>query len=87
VPDNDGTIPPSLDFSTEAARDYTTISPELRQPFYIGNGQTANGEPQTVIVPKGATRFFVATMDGHEWSNNVGGFTATIQQSSVSIVK
>jgi len=87
VPDNDGAIPPSLDFSTEAERNYTNISPELRQPFLIGNGMTSNGEQQTVIVPKGATRFYIATMDGHEWSNNVGGYTATITQSTISIVQ
>jgi hypothetical protein len=87
VPDDDGPIPPELDFGTSTEQNYTSISPELRQPFYIGNGQTSDGEQQSVVVPKGATRFYIATMDGHEWSNNVGGFTATISTSHIRLVQ
>jgi hypothetical protein len=87
VPDNDGPIPPELNFSSSTEQNYTSISPELRQPFYIGNGQTSNGQQQSVVVPPGATRFYIATMDGHEWSNNVGGFTATISTSNVRLVQ
>jgi Flp pilus assembly protein TadG len=87
APDNDGAIPPALDFSTTGQRDYTTLKPELRQPFYIGNGQTSNGVQQNVIVPKGATRFYIATWDGHEWSNNLGSFTATVDQTRVELVQ
>jgi hypothetical protein len=87
VPDNDGTIPPALDFSTQGERDYTAIKPELRQPFYIGNGQTSSGLQQNIIVPKGATRFYIATWDGHEWSNNLGGFTATVSQTQIRLVQ
>lgn len=87
TPDDDGPIPPALDFSTQGERDYTSISPKLRQPFYIGSGQTSDGVQQSVIVPKGATRFYLGTMDGHEWSNNVGGFNATITQESIRLVQ
>ncbi|MDW8261382.1 MAG: TadG family pilus assembly protein, partial [Phycisphaerales bacterium] len=31
--------PPRLDFSTAAARDYLSLSPQLRQPFFIGDGR------------------------------------------------
>jgi hypothetical protein len=39
------------------------------------------------VVPNNATRLFLGTMDGHEWSNNVGSFQATITQYSIEIVK
>jgi len=39
------------------------------------------------LSPKGATRFFIGTWDGHEWSNNLGGFTATVQQNRISLVQ
>jgi Flp pilus assembly protein TadG len=88
VPDTeDSTIPPGLDFSTQSERDYTSIDPELRQPFYAGDGTTSGGTQQTIVVPAGATRFFLGTMDGHEWSNNVGGFNVTITQMSISLVQ
>jgi hypothetical protein len=30
---------------------------------------------------------FLGTMDGWEWSNNEGGFTVTITQTSIAIVQ
>jgi hypothetical protein len=85
----DSTPAPStvLDFSTQAARDYSTLSPQLKQPFYVGTGQTSGGSQQTVVVPKGATRLFIGMMDGWEWSNNAGGYNATITEISVQTVQ
>jgi Flp pilus assembly protein TadG len=83
---NYGTTPSGLDFSTQSARDYTTLEPQLAQSFYTGTGQTSGGTQQTIVVPPHATRLFLGTMDGHEWSNNVGGFTATITQYTIEIV-
>ena len=40
-----------------------------------------------IIVPKNAYALFLGTMDGHEYSNNTGGFNATITQYEVEIVK
>jgi hypothetical protein len=86
VPDNNS--PPAvLDFSTQAARDYSSLSPLTQQVFYVGDGQTSSGTQQTIVVPQGATRLFLGTMDGHEWSNNLGGFNATITQTNISIVE
>jgi Flp pilus assembly protein TadG len=87
VPDTEGTSPPGLDFSTQTERDYTDIEPQLRQTFYAGNGQTSGGTQQMIVVPAGATRFFLGTMDGHEWSNNSGGYNVTITQMSIQLVK
>ncbi len=86
VPDHDGSVPAGKDFSTQSKHDYSSIEPDLRQSFYVGAGQTSLGDQQTIIVPSGATRLFLGTMDGHEWSNNQGGFTATISQFEIELV-
>ncbi len=70
--------PAALDFSTEASRDYLTLSPVLRQVFYIGDGLTSLGDRQKIIVPEGATRLFLGGLDGMEWSNNPGGFSVQV---------
>jgi len=86
VPDDQGAPPPGLDYSTQTDRDYTSIEPDLRQSFYVGNGETASGVQQTIIVPANATTLFLGTMDGHEWSNNQGGYHATITQFQIELV-
>lgn len=69
--------PEALDFGTAAKRDFNSLSPKLRQPFFIGDGRTSSGEVQQFVPPAGATRLFIGTMDEYEWSNNVGGFYVT----------
>jgi len=86
VPDDQGTPPTGLDFSTQTSRDYTSPEPELRQSFYVGDGETSSGVQQTIVVPANATTLFLGTMDGHEWSNNQGGFHATITQFQIELV-
>jgi hypothetical protein len=70
-----------LDFSTPESRDYLTISPALKQPFFIGDGRTSAGAVQQVVPPPGATRLYLGSMDGVEWSNNVGAFSVTVTGS------
>jgi hypothetical protein len=87
--DNGTSVPAGKDFSTQTARDYTSLEPELNQSFYVGNGSTSSGAgstQQTIIIPPNATTLFLGTMDGHEWSNNQGGFNATITQYQVQVV-
>ncbi len=72
-----GSTPESLDFSSSTSRDFNTLAPELKQPFFIGDGRTSQGEIQQFVVPTGATRLYIGTMDGYEWNNNVGGFFVT----------
>jgi Flp pilus assembly protein TadG len=86
VPDDQGAPPPGLDYSTQTDRDYTSIEPDLRQSFYVGNGETSTGVQQTIVVPPNANTLFLGTMDGHEWSNNQGGFHATITQFQIELV-
>jgi hypothetical protein len=79
--------PAGLDFSTQAERDYTTIAPKLNQSFYIGNGETSTGVLQSIVVPPNTYKLFLGSMDGHEWSNNAGGFTTTITQYQIQMVQ
>ena len=81
------TAPAALDFSTSTEQNYTTIAPKLQQPFYIGDGQTTSATQQSITVPQNATRMYLGTMDGWEWSNNTGGYTATITQTYIEIVQ
>ena len=70
--------PAGLSFSTAASWDYTVLSPGLKQPFFIGDGLTSGGLQQQVIVPAGATRLFLGTMDGFGWYDNVGFFEVRV---------
>ncbi len=76
------TAPPSLDFSptgnVPGGVDYTKLSPQLRQIFFIGNGKTSGGTRQKITVPNGATRLFLANTDGVGWSNNTGSFRVQV---------
>ena len=70
--------PAALDFSSSASRDFSVLRPQLKQPFFIGDGENSQGSVQRFVVPAGATRFYLGTMDGFEWSNNKGSFTTTV---------
>jgi hypothetical protein len=72
--------PDALDFSTAASRDYAVLGPALKQVFFIGDGLTSTGDPHQVIVPDGATRLYLGTMDGFEWKNNAGAFSVRINE-------
>jgi len=77
----DGTptvAPSSLDFSSQASRDYAELKPAVGQVFYIGDGKTGSGVSQKVVVPRGAKRLFFGIMDSYEWNNNSGSLTGSI---------
>jgi hypothetical protein len=78
-----------LDFSTAAERNFTTLSPALKQVFYIGDGLNSAGNLQTFIAPTGATRLFIGTMDEEGWWwDNGGSLTYTaVQGNDASLVK
>ncbi len=77
-----GSEPSALDYaltnSVSAAREATSHTPGLKQPFFIGNGVGAGSVRQTFTVPAGATRLFLGTLDGTGWFNNVGQFHVNI---------
>jgi len=71
--------PPSeLVFSNADQQNFLVLQPALRQPFFIGEGVTTNNVIQQFIAPPGATRLFLATMDGIDWNNNPGSFTVIV---------
>ena len=57
---------------------YTKLSPKVKQVFFIGDGKNNDGVTQEIIVPEGATRLFLGTMDGYDWYNNYGSFDVNI---------
>lgn len=83
--------PPGYDFGTETGntnREYTNVQPQVQQVFYAGSGTNSGNIQQSIVVPSGATRFFLGTMDGQEWSNNSGQFAGiTITQYRVILVQ
>jgi hypothetical protein len=70
--------PPFSLFDTPASRNYLSLSPVVKATFFIGDGLTSTGQPQTVIAPAGATRLFLGVMDGYGWYSNSGSFQATV---------
>ncbi|MEI4232558.1 VPLPA-CTERM sorting domain-containing protein [Roseovarius sp. D22-M7] len=76
--------PASLDFSSEASQSYSSLSPLLKQIFFIGDGVTDGGIAQTVVAPSGATRLYLGAMDGFGWFNNSGQFNVAVSGPDIS---
>lgn len=70
--------PIALDFNSAASIDFASLAPELKQSFFIGDGLTSGGQLQSFVVPQGATRLYLGTMDGYGWLNNVGAYEVSI---------
>ncbi len=70
--------PDALDFSSDASQNYTTLSPLLKQIFFIGDGVSDAGDTQEIVAPDGATRLFLGAMDGFGWYNNSGAFNVSV---------
>ena len=81
--------PAGRDYSTSASRDQSAYDDiRLKQPFFIGDGQTAAGVNQRFMVPAGATRLYLGSMDGFEWNNNWGQYFATVTvDATISLKK
>jgi hypothetical protein len=79
------TPPATLDFrpggNVPGGVNYTRLEPALRHVFFIGDGWTSGGQQQAVVVPQGSTRLFLGTMDGFEWTNNIGRFDVQVRTS------
>jgi hypothetical protein len=63
-----GAAPASLDFSAAP-----TTTPALQQIFFIGDGSLGS-----FVAPTDATRLYLGTIDGYQWSNNSGAFNVTL---------
>jgi len=68
-------------------RAFTTLHPQLRQVFFIGSGIAKSGAIRRFLIPPGATRLFLGTMDGYGWYNNTGSYlvTATLEGPDVTL--
>lgn len=80
-----GTAPAPLNSGTA----FTTLSPGLRQIFWIGDGLTGTGtgDVQQFFAPPGATRLFLGASDGFGWALNTGVSQVTINPSPVPGIK
>lgn len=68
-----------LDFSLPTSRDFTSLSPALKQVFFIGDGLNSAGTLQTFNPPSGATRLYIGIVDEKGWWwDNVGNLTFTM---------
>ena len=66
-PDSWG-LQPQLDFSDEGKLDFRTLSPKVKQVFFIGDGLTNDRDRlQEFVVPAGATRLFLGVIDDAGW--------------------
>jgi hypothetical protein len=70
--------PPDLDFGTIESRNFLSLSPALKQVFFVGDGTTTDGVLQKFEIPMGATRLYLGTMDSFEWTNNIGELDAQV---------
>ncbi|HEX4180985.1 MAG TPA: PEPxxWA-CTERM sorting domain-containing protein [Caulobacteraceae bacterium] len=61
------TAPADLDFTAP------TTTPLLQQIFFIGDGSLGG-----ITAPTGATRLYLGTVDGYQWSNNAGAFSVNV---------
>jgi hypothetical protein len=83
---NSGPAPATLDFGPGGIGiDFPTLSPLLRQVFYIGDGVDSGANFQTFIAPAGATRLFLGIPDGFAfvgapgaYDDNDGNYTVRI---------
>ncbi|NJL66865.1 MAG: PEP-CTERM sorting domain-containing protein [Microcoleus sp. SM1_3_4] len=70
--------PPALNFSTPDSRNYLQLAPLIKQVFFIGDGRTDRGVIQQIVVPEGASRFYLGAMDAFDWSDNAGIFDVAV---------
>ena len=70
---------------TTVGTHFTTLSPDLQQIFFIGDGLTGtgSGSVQTFIAPAGATRLYLGVTDGYGWANNSGAYDVCVNCGSV----
>lgn len=70
-----GPAPATLDFRPGGIGiDFVTLSPSLRQVFYIGDGVNAANEFQSFVAPAGATRLFFGIPDGFGFGGPPGAY-------------
>lgn len=66
-----GSAPATIDFQTLGV-DFLSLSPELGQVFFIGDGVTSSNVTQEFFVPVGATELYLGTADAFGFNGNPG---------------
>lgn len=80
LPDTVNTGPPPPNQSPHVLNK-PDFAPLLYQVFFIGDGLMQDGVTQQEwVVPEGATRLFLGSADGWNWSDNSGTFQLTIHK-------
>lgn len=70
-----GVAPTTLDFSLSGLGvDFLSLSPDLNQIFFIGDGVTAGNSFQEFVAPAGATRVFLGITDAFGFNGPPGAF-------------
>lgn len=70
-----GAAPARLDFSVSGLGvDFLSLTPDLGQVFFIGNGFTSTNIAQEFIAPTGASRLFVGITDAFGFNGVPGAF-------------
>lgn len=70
-----GAAPATLNFSTAGLGvDFLSLSPQIGQVFYIGNGVTSTNAVQEFIAPVSATRLFIGITDAFGFNGAPGAF-------------
>lgn len=74
--------PPTLDFTGH--QDFASLSPLLRQVFYIGDGLTGTGSGavQVFYPPVTATHLYLGFLD-NQYGDNSGELSATIRVTNL----
>jgi hypothetical protein len=74
------------DFNRDDDGQFRTASPRLKQPFFIGDGDTPGGATQTYRIPNGAQRLYLGIADGFSFSgppdyyeDNKGSFRVRVR--------
>jgi hypothetical protein len=84
-----GSAPSALDFTTGSGTAFTSLSPELDQVFFIGDGLTGDGSgsTQTFYIPTGATELYLGISDACGYSggpscygDNAGAYAVSIDE-------
>ncbi len=64
--------PQTLDFGSGIGTGFASLSPQLQQVFFIGDGADDIGHGQVFYVPSGATRLFLGFADSFDGSTISG---------------
>ncbi|MDZ5623603.1 hypothetical protein SFC88_22440 [Nocardioides sp. HM23] len=74
VGDDQPTQPDDAVVDLSGADDETTHEPGLGEPFFIGDGETGDGEVQEVVVPEDATTLYVGFADAYGFYGTPGAY-------------